>query len=880
MDPQVETLFHQLVELSPGEREARLADPAIDAGTREQVRALLEHDAGDDTGLVRGIGALASDALTRMDRLGLRCGPFRLTSVIGRGGMGVVYLAARADGEVSQQAAVKLIRPGLLESQGERFLQERQILAALSHPNIARLLDAGHIEDGQPYLTMEFVEGQPIDEYCLELNLRQKLRLFLKVCSAVAYLHGNLIVHRDLKPGNVLVTADGEPKLLDFGIAKFLDLGTDVTATGQHLFTPDYASPEQAAGGPIGTASDIYSLGAVLYRLCTGKAPHRFPDSSPAGVARAIISSAIERPGDIVPALKGDLEAVLLKALRKEPQERYATVEQFADDIEAVIESRAIRARRGELLYQARKLMRRYWLPASAAALAFTGLAVGVVVVNNERAKAERRFNEVRQLSNKLFDIDRQVRQLPGGTRTRQFIVDTALDYLGRLASEAQGDPQLALDLGAAYMRVGRVQGVPISPNLGQPDQAEKNLRIAERLIQGVLHAEPANRIAMLRAAQVAHDRMILAEYRRPQTEALPLARQSEQWWQKYLAGGEVPKEEADGVVIVGINIANWYQEEGLPGEAVRLLKQTSEIARGAGLPRQAGAALIVMARTLRSTGDLQGALKAARESVRLTEPPPTDVPVVVAEAHRVALIAEAEILGEDGAVNLGQPREAEEILRRTFDMSVRAVKRDPNDSGARAGLSISGIRLANLLRHHGWREALAIYGQVLENCAEIKSDPRARRDEVRALTGIALIMIKTGRQEEARRRLDAAFLLLRQAKTYPAEVIAPGAEVDNAVRASAELEAAAGRTGRALEIYLDLEARILAGKPKPEEVLADAHDLSSLYSAQARLLRLSNRMPAAAELDQRRKALWSLWRAKLPNNPYVMRQLQDVRGN
>jgi len=878
VDQQVETLFHQLVDLSPEAREARLADLGIDEDTRERIRSLLKHDSGDDAGLIRGIGVLASDALSRLDWLGLRCGPFQLLSVIGRGGMGVVYLAARADGEVAQRAAVKLIRPGLLESQGERFLQERQILAALSHPNIARLLDAGHLEDGQPYLALEFVEGRPIDEYCQSLNLRQRLRLFLKVCSAVAYLHRNLIVHRDLKPGNILVTADGEPKLLDFGIAKFLDLGTDATATGQHLFTPDYASPEQAMGGQIGTASDIYSLAAVLYRLCTDRPPHKFSDSSPAGVARAILSAPIERPGAIVPALKGDLEAVLMKALRKEPQERYPTVEQFADDIEAVMESRAIRARRGELLYQARKTIRRFWLPVTAAALAFAGLAAGVFVVNNERTKAERRFNEVRQLSNQLFDIDRQVRQLPGGTKTRQLIVDTALDYLRRLAGEAQGDPKLALDLGAAYMRVGRVQGVPISPNLGQPDQAEANLRIAERLIHGVLAVETANRTAMLRAAQVAHDRMILAEYRRPQTEALPLARQSEQWLQKYLAGGEIPKEEADGVAIVGINIANWYQEEGLSDEAIRLLRQTAEVARGANLPRQAGAALIVVARTLRSTGDLQGALQAARESVRLTEPPPSEVPVVVAQAYRVALITMAEILGEDGTVNLGQPREAESILTRTLDISIQAVNRDPNDSGARLGLSSSGLRLANLLRHHDPKRALNIYERVLANSAEIKSDIRARRDEVRALTGIARIMIQSGRVGDARRRLDAAFSRLRAAKTYPAGVVAPGAEVDNAVRASAELEAASGRLARALEIYRDLEARILAGKPKPEEVLADAHDLASLHAAQSRLLRLLGQNPAAAELDRRRMARWSAWQVKLPNNPYVMRQLLDVR--
>ena len=206
---------------------------------------------------------------------------------------------------------------------------------------------------------MEYIEGRTIDAYTAALGTRQTLNLFLKVCAAVSYLHRNLVVHRDLKPANILVTEEGEPKLLDFGIAKFLDLTSDPSATTTPLPTPDYASPEQVAGGPITTATDMYSLGAVLYRLLTGKSPHRFESESPGAVAAAIVGGDIVPPSKVAPGLKGDLEMILLKALRKEPQERYSTIEEFSEDLENYLELRPIRARKGDTWYRTRKLLRR-----------------------------------------------------------------------------------------------------------------------------------------------------------------------------------------------------------------------------------------------------------------------------------------------------------------------------------------------------------------------------------------------------------------------------------------------------------------------------------------------------------------------------------------
>ena len=312
----------------------------------------------------------------------------------------------------------------------------------------------------------------------LDLAIRQKIKLFLKVCAAVGYLHRNLVVHRDLKSPNILVTDEGEPKLLDFGIAKLLDLTFDSSVTSTRMLTPDYASPEQAAGRQVTTAADIYSLGAVLYKLLTGTSPHHFENGSMEAIASAICDGRITPPAMIEPALKGDLEIILMKALRTEPQERYATVEQLSEDLENYLESRPIRARTGDVWYRTRRFLRRNWLPAGAATLALAGLSAGILVADHERAIAQRRFVQVRQLANKLFDIDVEARKVPGSTKTRQLIVDTSLEYLRRLSAEVRGDPDLALEVGNAYMRAARVQGVPISANLGQMDHAD---RIFER---------------------------------------------------------------------------------------------------------------------------------------------------------------------------------------------------------------------------------------------------------------------------------------------------------------------------------------------------------------------------------------------------------------
>jgi serine/threonine protein kinase len=442
-----------------------------------------------------------------------------LLEVIGRGGMGAVYLAERADGEVTQQVAVKLLPPGAGATQRERFLQERQILASLAHPNIARMLGAGHVENGQPFLAMEYVKGKPIDVFCAGLSIRQKVRLFLQVCAAVGYLHRNLIVHRDLKPSNILVTSEGEPRLLDFGIAKILDVATDSTVTSMRMLTPDYASPEQVMGGRISTATDIYSLGAVLYQLLAGQPAHEFEDHSPETITRVVATREVTRPSQRSPELKGDLDFIVLKALRKDPLDRYGTVEQLAEDLAAFLESRTVTARSGNAWYRVRKFLRRYWVPVIAAALVVVTLSAGSYIANRQRMIAERRFGQLHALSRRLLDLETELNFTD--LKLRNKLISLSIEYLEGLGSEALNDKALALDTSNAYLQIGRIQGVPEWNQQGQYAEADKSLSKANAFADSVLREDPNNRLALWLSGNIAHDRAVTAYAERNNEQVL-----------------------------------------------------------------------------------------------------------------------------------------------------------------------------------------------------------------------------------------------------------------------------------------------------------------------------------------------------------------------
>ena len=553
---QVKQLFHDALEVEEGQRPAFLERAcAQDAWLREQVEQLLAHD-GEAVGFLEAPAFAAAQVQEDGGGEGLaadqRVGPYRLVREIGRGGMGVVYLAERDDGEYRHQVALKLIKRGMDSDEIlRRFRYERQILANLNHPNIARLLEGGTTEDGRPYFVMEYVEGQPIDRYCDEhrLSTTERLRLFLTVCAAVRHAHQNLVVHRDIKPGNILVTAEGEPKLLDFGIAKLLAAGDRAQAaasqTGRRAMTPAYASPEQVRGDAITTVSDVYSLGVLLYELLTGRRPYRVSGDTPPAVERAITDEEPERPslavGRVEPAadgdgpvaartaeslsavregsperlrrrLAGDLDAILLTALRKEPERRYASVEQFSEDIRRHLDGLAVAARRDTLGYRTTRSIRRHKAGVVAAGLVVATLLGGMattlwqaraaraqraaaeaqrVLAETQRAKAERRFNDVRKLANTfIFDFYSDAGKLPGSLALRERMVKTALEYLDNLAKDAGDDPALQGELASAYERVGNVQGWSSSGgNLGNLSEALENYRKALAIREALVAA-------------------------------------------------------------------------------------------------------------------------------------------------------------------------------------------------------------------------------------------------------------------------------------------------------------------------------------------------------------------------------------------------------
>jgi len=830
-------------------------------------------------------------SLAQSLRPGHTVGAYTLVSPIGQGGMGVVWLAERSDGRFDRRAAVKFLNVALAGRAEERFTREGAILGRLVHPNIAQLVDAGVSAPGPPYLILEHVDGQPIDQYCEQhrLDLGARLRLFLEVLDAVAHAHANLIVHRDLKPSNVLVDTDGRVKLLDFGIAKLLEdetrgPATQLTREGEAALTPEYAAPEQVTGAPVTTATDVYALGVVLYVLLTGEHPAGSAVRSPMELMKSIVDTEARRPSEVVPPgprrrqIRGDLDTIVGKALKKDPAARYVSVTALGDDLRRSLRHEPIGARPDTLVYRARTFVRRHQVAVAAAVMLVAVLSAALYAVNRQRALAQRRFMDVRQLASKLLDLDVQVRALPGSSKTRQSIVDTALEYLRRLTADAAGDPELALEVGTAYMRVARVQGVPISANLGQLEQSDQTLQKAEAVIESLLVSQPANRTAIFRSAQIAHDRMILAGLRRPEDEAMKFARRSTERLELYLRTGSVDPSDAQQFLVTYQNVARRYIRVDQIDEGIRMSRRAIEVARATNQPLHGGAAMLVLAMGLKARGDLEDALQAVREAAKILEPPPDERNAGRAMNFAMALIDQGTILGDVNRVSLERFEEAIPLFEQGVKVVEDLASQDPNDSNSRGPLATGEIRLAAILRDSDPQRALAIYGHALLRLAEDKSNSRARRDEVRALSGSTYPLRQLGRVAEARRALDAAFDRLSQLKLYPAPQVAPGSEAEDALYARGDFETGAGNLPRAIELYGQLIDQVMAAKPKPETNLADAADLSRLYTSLALLQRRAGKTDLASALDARRLHLWEHWDRKLLNNPFVRRQLTAAR--
>lgn len=487
------------------ERVAELFDAAVALAEPERAK-FLEQECADDPELRAEIESLlAADeeasefmedsplevprelfAETTTELSGEKFGAYRITREIGRGGLGTVYLGQRADEAFEKEVAIKAVRRGLdTEDILRRFRAERQILAQLDHPNIARLIDAGSTEEGRPYFVMEYVEGAPICSYCetRKLSTTERLQLFRLVCSAVTYAHQRLVIHRDIKPSNILVSGDGVPKLLDFGIAKLLSADDEMftqTAPGLRAMTPEYASPEQVRGLPITTSTDIYSLGVLLYELLTGQKPYRLTTHTQEELSRAVTDEIPERPSTAAAdnqhsaisnqqSLRGDLDTIVLMALRKEPARRYSSVAQFSEDIRRHLDGRPVMARKDTFQYRAAKFVRRNKVGVAAAALVVLSLITGMVlaltqarIAREQRDAAERASARAEKTSRFLQGFLSSANPNwygRGKGRTDVTVREAIDDAAQRIDTELANEPEVRGDLHHTIGEIYRVAG-------------------------------------------------------------------------------------------------------------------------------------------------------------------------------------------------------------------------------------------------------------------------------------------------------------------------------------------------------------------------------------------------------------------------------------
>lgn len=736
---RAEAVFHLAVDLPDEQRQALLDERCQgDAELRGAVESLLAHaSAATDGGTVRGIvhAAAAIWAEDESDAwVGRRIGPYRVTARIGQGGMGTVYRAVRDDDEFHKEVAIKLVKRGMdSEAILKRFRNERQILAKLEHPNIARLYDGGTTGDGLPYFVMEHIHGQPITDYCRERNtsLRERIRLFQAVCRTVQYAHQNLVVHRDLKPSNILVTESGRPKLLDFGIARLLGRGEaphTMTMADAAAFTPEYGSPEQVRGEAVTTATDVYSLGAVLYELLAGKRAHRLQGHTPVAVERAICQAELLPPsaaaGDPATArqLEGDLDNIVLKAMHKDPALRYSGAAALAEDLHCYLAHLPVEARPDHAFYRARKFARRHRKLIAGLATVVLALAAGGLLALREAGIARHQELQVRQLARTLlFDVHDVVRDLPGATAARQTIVDTATRYLEGLRDTGRMDAELARELAAGYLRIGDLQGgIERGSTLGADGDALESYGKALEYLDRVLAADPGDR-----QAQVERFRLL---------GRISASTGRMQGAQASLPGLGQAIEE-------GRRLLARYPDDG----ALQL--NHAEL-------------LVSASRWQRDALEHDRALDSAREAIRMLEALVGRGPD---DDELWALLGAAESAAGMGYGAMGELQDALAHHRRAAEIAARLVERQPDSVGRRRQLMLALSHVGDVLGFPGTRNLGDAEGaaQAYVRMARIAQElHEADALDARATADYAIALMRAGTVMPAARRAEKQALL------------------------------------------------------------------------------------------------------------------------
>ncbi len=689
---RVRQLFDACVELPPDERRRFLGDACDgDPSLRDLVESLVVSSERSGGFLEAGYSGSVLDDLE-----GCRLGAYELGPLIGAGGMGEVYRAR--DTRLNRTVAIKLHAGGFgaRADLREQFAREARAISALNHPHICQLYDVGRHET-LDFLVMEYVEGEPIDSYCSRTGLRtrERLQMFRTVCETVHYAHQNLVVHRDLKPANILVTADGQPKLLDFGIAKLLDATApgDATPTLTPRLTPEYASPEQVRGEVVTTAADVYSLGIVLYGLLTGRRPYTVRVGSLEDIVRSVCEtdpippSAVagrDSPDGSAPAtakeLAGDLDTIVLKALRKEPEHRYRSAQELADDIGLYLNGRPVAARGDALSYRAGRFLARHRAAVLVGVLFLAGLLVAMVLIVRQsaiaevqRQRAERRFADVRKLAGSfLFEFHDAIKALPGSTRARQLVMSRALQYLDSLVEESAGDAALRAELARAYKQVGDILGGFREANLGDLAGALQSYRKALAVQEDLGRSNPADRSLQRDLARTLLGIGDVLMMQADLNGALESLRRSLSINEQLAAAAPDDRDLQRDVAIGHYRVGNAFEELDMPAEADRSLRraigmlQELSAARADLESRHAlarGHKRLGMVRAL--VGDLQGSLSMSQEAVRVIEALALDHPMnttirnEVAMCHLEAGRAQSRLQQFDAALRSFQRAEA-----------------------------------------------------------------------------------------------------------------------------------------------------------------------------------------------------------------------------
>ena len=678
---------------------------------RAEVESLLAHARGG-TGVLESLVSEAANKLPapRDKFIDSKIGPYRILRRLDEGGMGVVYLAERSDEHYVQTVAIKLVKSGMDSREiVNRFRAERQILANLTHPNIAAILDGGSTEDGLPYIVMEYIGGQPITEFAGagQLSVRERIQLFLPVCLAVHYAHQKLVIHRDIKPGNILVTAEGNPKLLDFGIAKLLaddsPIAQGLTITGMRAMTPDYSSPEQIRGESLSTSTDVYSLGVVLFELLTGSHPYSTKGLTPSQLEHLVCAGDRGKPSEtaglpnrLARELRGDLDNIVLMALRTESERRYKSAEQLAEDLTRYLNGQPVIARTDTPFYRAGKFFRRHWTGTAAVLAILATMAVGTIVATREARMAQARADEMQKLiESVVVKTNDDLTNLPQSTEVRAALLKNTIENLDRLAKEPGIPPKLLMQISSAYVQAGIVQGLRVgTANVGHEEEAlrsmEKAVQVAEQAAAKGSSDPDLPHVRLTAHLRLAQIQLLLGDLAKAQvnyTAALNLAKA----WEAAKPTDPLRRQELAtdfaGMADLEIRLGQVHESVANYRAALGVLEPID-----AGSPEQiretAGVCYRNLGVALTDVGPLAAALDAYRSASKIREGLVEQYPSNVRYQRRleVTYVDIGLVLGSERG--MGDPATAAVYMTKAREIAERLAKLDSSNNQAKEDLA------------------------------------------------------------------------------------------------------------------------------------------------------------------------------------------------